>query len=177
MLDRLRRTLPRPPRGRRAAEPRRADLLRPGQAGLPDGADQPPRRRSLRDLVRGARRDAGNARRRRPRAVLRAALRRPSGLARPASRPRARLGRAGRHRRGRVRRGRAGHASSRRRACRAIRPRYTDGQETYGGAMASTWSILRQSCKPRSPVGLVKQPETQTQVRKTTSHSLPNRPS
>jgi hypothetical protein len=25
---------------------------------------------------------------------------------------------------------------------------------------ASTWSVLRQSCKPRSPVGLVKQPET-----------------
>ena len=31
--------------------------------------------------------------------------------------------------------------------------------KTYGGAMVSTWSILRQSCKPRSPVGLVKQPE------------------
>jgi len=26
--------------------------------------------------------------------------------------------------------------------------------------MASTWSVLRMSCKPRSPVGLVKQPET-----------------
>ena len=26
--------------------------------------------------------------------------------------------------------------------------------------MVSTWSVLRQSCKPRSPVGLVKQPET-----------------
>src|SRR5262245_58481042 len=47
-------------------------------------------------------------------------------------------------------------------------------QHTYGGAMVSTWSVLRQSCKPRSPVGLVKQPE-QTQVRtKITSHSLPS---
>ena len=30
---------------------------------------------------------------------------------------------------------------------------------TYGGAMVSTWSVLRMSCEPRSPVGLVKQPE------------------
>jgi hypothetical protein len=29
---------------------------------------------------------------------------------------------------------------------------------TYGGDQVSTWSILRQSRKPRSPVGLVKQP-------------------
>src|SRR5262245_27447520 len=29
---------------------------------------------------------------------------------------------------------------------------------TYGGDQVSTWSILRLSCKPRSPVGLVKQP-------------------
>jgi hypothetical protein len=28
------------------------------------------------------------------------------------------------------------------------------------GDGSATWSILRQSCKPRSPVGLVKQPET-----------------
>jgi len=34
------------------------------------------------------------------------------------------------------------------------------------------WSVLRMSCKPRFPVGLVKQPE-QTQVRITISHSLP----
>jgi hypothetical protein len=33
------------------------------------------------------------------------------------------------------------------------------GKHTYGGAMVSTWSLLRQSCKPRFPVGLVKQPE------------------
>jgi hypothetical protein len=32
-------------------------------------------------------------------------------------------------------------------------------KHTYGGAMVSTWSLLRQSCKPRFPVGLVKQPE------------------
>src|SRR5439155_18082352 len=31
---------------------------------------------------------------------------------------------------------------------------------TYGGDQVSTWSILRLSCKPRSPVGLVKQPGT-----------------
>src|SRR5438477_1548809 len=31
-------------------------------------------------------------------------------------------------------------------------------QNTYGGDQVSTWSVLRQSCKPRSPVGLVKQP-------------------
>jgi hypothetical protein len=30
---------------------------------------------------------------------------------------------------------------------------------TYGGAMASTWLVLRMSCKRRSPVGLLKQPE------------------
>ena len=30
--------------------------------------------------------------------------------------------------------------------------------ETYGGDQVSTWSILRSSCKPRSPVGLVNQP-------------------
>src|SRR5207244_4010225 len=29
---------------------------------------------------------------------------------------------------------------------------------TYGGVQVSTWSVLRQSCKPRSPVGLVNQP-------------------
>ena len=42
---------------------------------------------------------------------------------------------------------------------------------TYGGDQVSTWSVLRQSCKPRSPVGLVKQPG-QTQVRRTIAHSL-----
>ena len=46
------------------------------------------------------------------------------------------------------------------------------GKKKYGGAMASTWSVLRMSCRPRSPVGLVKQPEPM-QVRITISHSLP----
>ena len=36
---------------------------------------------------------------------------------------------------------------------------YNGRNETYGGAMASTWSVLRVSCKRRSPVGLLKQPE------------------
>ena len=34
-------------------------------------------------------------------------------------------------------------------------------RKTYGGAMVSTWSALRLSCKRRSPVGLLKQPEKQ----------------
>ena len=37
--------------------------------------------------------------------------------------------------------------------------RYPVGNNTYGGAMVSTWSVLRLSCKRRSPVGLLKQPE------------------
>jgi len=44
---------------------------------------------------------------------------------------------------------------------------------TYGGDQVSTWSILRSSSEPRSPVGLVKQP-AQTQVRRTISHSPPS---
>ena len=32
---------------------------------------------------------------------------------------------------------------------------------TYGGDLVSTWSVLRQSCKPRSPVGLVNPPGNQ----------------
>jgi hypothetical protein len=31
-------------------------------------------------------------------------------------------------------------------------------KKTYGGDLVSTWSFLRQSCKPRSPVGLVNPP-------------------
>ncbi len=49
---------------------------------------------------------------------------------------------------------------------------YNVRNKTYGGAMASTWSVLRVSCKRRSPVGLLKQPEPM-QVRITISHSLP----
>ena len=37
--------------------------------------------------------------------------------------------------------------------------RYHYEVQTYGGDQVSTWSVLRLSCKPRSPVGLVKQPE------------------
>ena len=33
--------------------------------------------------------------------------------------------------------------------------------KTYGGDLVSTWSVLRQSCKPRSPVGLVNPPGNQ----------------
>src|SRR5918995_965313 len=44
-------------------------------------------------------------------------------------------------------------------SCRA-EPRLQCGS-TYGGDQVSTWSVLRQSCKPRSPVGLVKQPGKQ----------------
>src|SRR5215213_8330039 len=46
-------------------------------------------------------------------------------------------------------------------------------RRTYGGDQVSTWLVLRLSCKPRSPVGLVKQPG-QTQVRRTISQSLPD---
>ena len=34
-------------------------------------------------------------------------------------------------------------------------------QHTYGGDQVSTWSVLRLSCRSRSPVGLVKQPGNQ----------------
>ena len=52
------------------------------------------------------------------------------------------------------------------RASAPCRPRPRRGESparsyntrTYGGDQVSTWSILRLSCKPRSPVGLVKQP-------------------
>src|SRR4029078_5199878 len=33
-------------------------------------------------------------------------------------------------------------------------------RNTYGGDQVSTWSVLRLSCRSRSPVGLVKQPGT-----------------
>jgi len=45
-------------------------------------------------------------------------------------------------------------------------------QHTYGGDLVSTWSVLRQSCKPRSPVGLVNPPGKE-QMRRTISQSLP----
>src|ERR671934_1859152 len=36
---------------------------------------------------------------------------------------------------------------------------------TYGGDQVSTWSVLRQSCKPRSPVGLVNPPANQVSAK------------
>src|SRR5712691_267000 len=78
--------LPRAAGDERAAEPRRADLLRPREEGVPDGADEPPWRRALRNLVRGSVGDAAAARRRRPRAVLRSAVRRSPRLARRSAR-------------------------------------------------------------------------------------------
>src|SRR5439155_24533714 len=38
-------------------------------------------------------------------------------------------------------------------------------RRTYGGDLVSTWSVLRQSCKPRSPVGLVNQPGNQVSAK------------
>src|SRR2546425_6200478 len=43
---------------------------------------------------------------------------------------------------------------------------------TYGGDQVSTWSILRLSCKPRSPVGLVKQPGTNASAKNTNALAL-----
>src|SRR5919201_1835999 len=85
--------------------PARAGVLRPRQARVRHGAHEPPRRRALRDLVRRSRWDAAFARRGRPGALLRAALRRPPWLARRATRSRPRLGRARRDLRGRLRAG------------------------------------------------------------------------
>ena len=43
------------------------------------------------------------------------------------------------------------------------RARYTEGVHmTYGGDLVSTWSVLRLSCEPRSPVGLVNPPGNNT---------------
>jgi hypothetical protein len=52
---------------------------------------------------------------------------------------------------------------------------YDTGVEmTYGGDLVSTWSVLRLSCEPRSPVGLVNPPGN-TQMRNLlNSHTLPS---
>ena len=69
----------------------------------------------------------------------------------------------------------------RRRSAARARPRRSPGSPgtqatmrttTYGGDLVSTWSVLRQSCKPRSPVGLVNPPGNE-QMRRMISHSLP----
>ena len=50
-------------------------------------------------------------------------------------------------------------ADPRRQARReGLRPPGLHCPDTYGGDQVSTWSVLRQSCKRRSPVGLLKQP-------------------
>ena len=59
------------------------------------------------------------------------------------------------------------------RNARSSGPSRSGGYIESGGDLVSTWSVLRMSCKPRSPVGLVKQPGTK-QVRRTISHSPPN---
>ncbi len=59
------------------------------------------------------------------------------------------------------------------RRARAARRGYPVGT-TYGGDQVSTWSVLRSSSEPRSPVGLVN-PPAQKQVRRTISHSPPSK--
>ena len=49
-----------------------------------------------------------------------------------------------------------------------------DSTEQPGGDLVSTWSVLRESCKPRSPVGLVNPPGNKQVRRTTNSHSPPN---
>ena len=51
---------------------------------------------------------------------------------------------------------------------------YTEREVTYGGAMVSTWSVLRLSCEPRSPVGLVNPPGKHQMRIVQISHSLPS---
>src|SRR2546430_13321440 len=97
--------LPRAAGDERTALPRGADLLHPGEALVPDGADELPRRRPVRDLVRRAAQAAVDARRGRSRALLYSAVRRPSRLARDAARRCGRLGTARRDRGGRLRPG------------------------------------------------------------------------
>ena len=71
--------LPGAARGHRAAEPRRADLLRAGQEDLRDVPRRPPRRRHPRAVVRGGARRAGRAAAGRARPLLPAGLRRATG--------------------------------------------------------------------------------------------------
>ena len=78
-LDELRATVPRPPRGDGAAQPRRADVVRRRSQGVRD-VRRPSPRRPPRLLVRGAARLPARARRRRPAALLRPALRRRTRL-------------------------------------------------------------------------------------------------
>ena len=97
-----------------AAQPRLAGVVHPRQEDVRDVPRQPSRRRPPGAVVRRTAGHAGRARRRRARALLRAALRRPSRLDRRAAQPRAGLERDRRRHRGRLRRRRAEEGSSRR---------------------------------------------------------------
>ena len=54
----------------------------------------------------------------------------------------------------------------------ATAPAATIGSVTYGGDLVSTWSVLRQSCKRRSPVGLLKQPGHNASAKNTNALAL-----
>ena len=56
--------------------------------------------------------------------------------------------------------------SCRRRASAAIGSYPEALNHTYGGDQVSTWSVLRQSCESRSPVGLVNQPAQKASANK-----------
>src|SRR5581483_5120043 len=117
-----------------------AHVLRPRETVIPDGGDEPPRGRAVRDLVCRRARNAGDARRSRPGALLRAAVRRAPRLARHAPRPRPRRGRAGGDRRGRLRRGRTPEARG-----RGPAPRLG---ASYFTRVTSKWYVLK-------PIGAV----------------------
>src|SRR2546427_12435294 len=72
--------LPRPAGDHRAAEPRRADLLRPREEAVRQLHGRPPRRRTPRALVRRAAGDAARPGAPEPRADVRAARRRLAEL-------------------------------------------------------------------------------------------------
>src|SRR6266540_2959044 len=113
-----------------------ADHLRAGEAVVPDGVDKSPRRRALRDLVRCSRRDAEDAREGRSGAVLRAAVRRPQGVAGRPARPWAGLERGSRYRRRRIRRDGSGPARRGRGSARPIALLILGGpRERIGGTL------------------------------------------
>ena len=120
--------------GRRAAEPRLADVLHRWQEDVRHVPRRPPRRRPAGALVRGRAGGAGDVGRRGARPVLRAALRRSPGLDRRAARSRCRLGRGRRDRRGRLPRRRTQAAAGRpRRAAIGRRRRPTTATRRLPG--------------------------------------------
>jgi hypothetical protein len=139
---------------------RRTSPPRSCRSGSPHRRSPAPRRRGRRSPRRPA---PGTARRRLSptsgsAATPRRELRRHRG--------RDRRDVPGRRRRRRRDATRERHRNGPLRLCHGFQPRHgrrdltglQSGNETYGGAMASTWSVLRMSCKPRSPVGLVNPP-------------------